>query len=144
MVVNPIRARATAWQSEAHAIAIKADPSYSTFVQDLEALATGPVNEVHAPLSNLQRAVESPVTNVCVYKTNDEVINPVAKSAAETHKMVQDGMDDMSSLHMQGKLQGFIVNSWGITIEDARRGVYLCGWNSIEVRLLVLSFRSRF
>jgi hypothetical protein len=32
------------------------------------------------------------------------------------------------------QMRGFIALSWGVTVEDGARGVYLGGWRTVEVR----------
>jgi hypothetical protein len=133
---RPPRAAPTVWQSHAHATAVKADPSYPTFVQDRAALATKPVYEVHFPLSeNPQRLLEAPVTEVDFYKIDDVKVNPVAKPVAEAQEMIRHVLDHIESL----QLPGFIGFCWGADIEDETRAITLGGWGSIEVRLLMLS-----
>jgi hypothetical protein len=108
---------------------------------------TAPVYEVHVPLpDNLQRTLEAPVTEVVYYKTDDREVNPDAKPAAETQELVQR----LGWLVEELQVQGLIALSWGIAVEDGTRGVYICGWMSVEVRsfaraccsLSSLSFRS--
>ena len=131
---RPPRVAPTVWQSHAHAAAVKADPSYPTFVQDRAALATKPVYEVHVPLSgNLQRLLEAPVTEVDFYKLDDVKVNPVAKPVAEAQEMIQHALDHVESL----QLPGYIGYCWGADIEDETRTVTLGGWRSIEVRSLI-------
>ena len=128
---RPPRAAPTVWQSHAHAAAVKADPSYLTFVQDREALATKPVYEVHVPfLGNPQRLLEAPVTEVDFYKMDDVKVNPVAKPVAETQEMIRRVNDHIESL----QLPGFIGFCCGADIADETRAVTLGGWRSIEVR----------
>jgi hypothetical protein len=124
----------TVWQSHAHATAIKTDPSYPTFFQDREALATAPVFEVHVPFSgDPLRMVEAPVTEVDFYKTDDREVNPDAKPVAEIHDMVRRVNRRIELL----QLPGFIALNWGIAIEDGTRAVSLGAWKSIEVGLTV-------
>jgi hypothetical protein len=133
---DPPDPRRAVWQSHAHSTAIKADPSYPTFVHDREALATAPVFDIHVPFSgNPQRTLEAPVTEMSFYKTDDREVNPDVRPAAETQELIRHITYRIESL----QLQGFIALSWGIAIEDGTRGVYLAGWKSIEVRLLALS-----
>jgi hypothetical protein len=121
----------TVWQSQAHATAIKTDPSYPTFVQDREKLASKPVFEVHVAFSgNPQRVLEAPVTEVDLYRADDREVNPDARPAAETQELIQRITYRVESLQMRG----FIALSWGVALEDGTRGVYLGGWKSIEVR----------
>jgi hypothetical protein len=128
---RPPRAAPTVWQSHAHAAAVKADPSYPTFVQDREALATKPVYEVHVPFSgNPQRLLEAPVVEVDFYKMDDVKVNSVAKPVAEAQEMIRRVNDHIESL----QLPGFIGFCWGADIEDETRAVTLGGWRSIEVR----------
>jgi hypothetical protein len=121
---------ATVWQSHAHATAIKADPLYSTFIQDRDALVTAPVYEVHVRFSgNPQRTLEAPVVEVVYYKSDDREANPDARPAAETQEMVRRVTCREESL----QVQGFVAISWGVAIEDGTRGVNLGGWRSVEV-----------
>jgi hypothetical protein len=127
---RPARA-ATVWQSYALATAIKADPSYLTFVRDRDALASI-VFEVHAPFwgnPSLQRALESPVAEIGYYLACDREANPDARPAVETHELVTRAQSRFGQL-----LQGFVASGAGVAIEDGLRGVYVCGWGSIEVR----------
>jgi hypothetical protein len=129
--MNATRSCLTVWESHAHATAIKADPSYPTFIQDREALATAPVYEVHVPFSgNPQRAFEAPVTEVDDLRADDREVNPDAMSAAE----VQEGVRRSTLLMESYRLQGSIATSSGVAIEDGRIGVYLTGWRTVEVR----------
>lgn len=117
------------WQSYEDAIAIQADPSYPTIVQQRDALATQPVYEVHVrPSGNPLRAIQAPVTEVDFYKTVDEKVNPEAMPAAETQEMIRRLTYRIESLQSSG----FIAISWGIALEDATRGVNFSGWRSIE------------
>jgi len=117
------------WQSQAHATAIKADPSYPIFARDREELASKPVFEVHVAFSgNPQRVLEAPVTEVDVYRADDREVNPDARPAAETQELVRRITYRIESLQMRG----FIALSWGVALEDGTRGVYLGGWKSIE------------
>jgi hypothetical protein len=137
----PARAAPTVWQSHAHAAAVKADPSYSTFIQDREALATKPIYEVHVSFSgNPQRLLEAPVTEVDFYKMDDVKVNPDARPVAETQEMIRR----VNALVESFQLPGFIAFCWGTDIEDETRAVTLGGWRSIEVRFArTLSFHSR-
>ena len=127
----PARAAPTVWQSHAHAAAVKADPSYPTFVQDREALATKPVYEVHVPFSgNPQRLLEAPVTEVDFYKMDDVKVNPAARPVAETQEMILRTLALVESF----QLPGFIAFCRGADIDDETRAVALGGWSSIEVR----------
>lgn len=133
----------TVWQSYAHATAIKADPAYPTFFQNREALATAPVFEIHVPLSGdpqPERTLMAPVTEVDFYKTDDIEVNPNSKPAAEIQDMVVRVNHHIDSL----QLPGYITQNWGTAIEDGTWAITLRGWESIEVRLplltLVLSF----
>ena len=129
----PPHACVAVWQSHAHATAIQTDPSYRTFVQDREALATAPVFDIHVPFSgNPQRTLDAPVTEMSFYKTDDREVNPDARPAAETQELIRHITYRIESL----QLHGFIALSWGIAIEDGKWGVYLGGWKSIEVRWL--------
>jgi hypothetical protein len=135
-MIYPTHPHCTVWQSHAHAIAIKADPSYPTFVQDRESLVTAPVYEAHVPFSeNLQRILGAPVTQISIYKVDDGEINPNAMPVAETQELVRHAMRRKESL----QAPGFIALSWGVTIEDGTRGIHLAGWRSVEVRLRSLS-----
>jgi hypothetical protein len=135
---EPDRPRRTVWQSYAHGAAIKADPSYPTFIQDREALATAPVYEVHVPLpGDPQRTVEAPVTEVEFYKTDDKDVDPDAKRMVETQEMIRHVIWRAKSF----QIQGYVANVSGIAIENGSRGISLTGWRSIEVRLLVLFSR---
>ncbi|KAI9448760.1 hypothetical protein F5148DRAFT_698813 [Russula earlei] len=110
------------WQSHAHAAAVKADPLYPILVQKRQALATAPVHDFHVCFSgNPRRTIEVPVTEVDLYRTNDA-------GAAETQERIRRVTHRVESLQMQG----FIALSWGVTVEDGTRGVYLGGWRSIE------------
>jgi hypothetical protein len=108
-----------------HATAIEADPSYPAFIQDRDALVTELVFEVHATFSGdpPRRPLEAPITVVIYYK-----MNPNARPAAETFKMIQGIPPLMKSV------QGFIASSAGISVEDGIWGVTLRGWRSAEVR----------
>jgi hypothetical protein len=118
-------AATTVWRSHVHATAIKIDPSYSTFVQDRDALVTAPVYEVHVRFSgNPQRTLEAPVTEVDYYKTDDS-----ARPSAETQDMVRRVTYRYESL----QVPGFIALSWGVALEDGTRAVNLGGWRSVEV-----------
>jgi hypothetical protein len=115
---------ATVWQSYAHATAIKADPSYPAFIQDRDALATGPVYEVHASYSgDLQRELEAPVTEVDYY-----TMNPDVRPTAEAQEMIRRVPPLMEPV------QGFIASSAAVGIEEENWGVYICGWRAVEVR----------
>jgi hypothetical protein len=129
---NPLRtstartALTTVWNSHAHAMAIKADPSYPAFIQDRDALATELVFEAHASFSgNPQRPLEAPVVEVDYCK-----LNPDVRPLAETHEMIWRLPPLMESM------QGFIASSAGITMEDETWCVYFCGWRSVEVRFV--------
>lgn len=129
---DPARARASplVWESHEHATAFKADPFYPTIIQEREALTTAPVYEVHVRSSwNPLRAIQAAVTEVDFYKTTDEEVDPEAKPAAETQEMIRHAIDFIDSLQSPG----FIAISWGIALEDRKRGVTLAGWRSVEV-----------
>jgi len=131
------------WQSHAHAAAVKAEPSYPTFVQDREALATKPVYEVHVPFSgNPQCLLEAPVTEVDYYKMDDGKVNPAARPVAETQERILRTHALVESL----QLPGFIAFCRGADIDDETRAVTLGGWSSIEdhMRLGTLDEHSKF
>lgn len=129
----PPPAAPTVWQSHAHAAAVKADPSYPTFFQDREALATKPVYEIHVPFSgNLRRVLEAPVTEVDFYRMDDRKVNPVARPVAETQEMIRNVNYRKESF----QLPGFIAHCCGADVEDETRAVTLGGWRSIEVRFI--------
>ncbi|KAH9164806.1 hypothetical protein EDB89DRAFT_387372 [Lactarius sanguifluus] len=112
------------WQSRAQAAAFAADPLYPEFVQRHQSLATTPVRDLHVPLSGTpQLCVEAPVTEVDIYKAHGARIE-------ETHEMAHSGMRHLRSLQPQG----FTGSSYGVTHEDPSVGVYIAGWNSVEVR----------
>jgi hypothetical protein len=117
-------------------MAMKADPSYPTILQQRDALATElPIYEVHVRFTgSLLRAVQAPVTEVDFYKTTDERVDPGATPAAETQEMIRRVTYRVESLQSPG----FVSFSWGVALEDATRGVNLNGWRSIEVRPFVL------
>ena len=52
--------------------------------------------------------------------------------AAETQERIRRLTYRIESLQMRG----FIALSWGVTVEDGARGVYLGGWRTVEVRVL--------
>lgn len=119
------------WQSYEHATAIKADPSYPTFVQERDALASAPIYEIHAHFSaNPLRTIQAPVTEIDFYKTTDEKVDPEATPAAVTQEMIRRIVYRKESLQSPG----FIANSLGIALEDGTRGVSLGGWRTVEVR----------
>ena len=128
----------TVWRSHAHATAVKADPSYPAFAQTRAALAiaTKPLFEAHVPFSgNPQRVLEAPATELDFYRTGDPAVDrpeqqAPRRPAAETQELVRRITCRVESLQMQG----FVALSWGVALEDGRRGVYLGGWRSIEVR----------
>lgn len=131
----------TVWQSHAHATAVKTDPSYPAFAQTRAALATTtkPLFEAHVPFSgNPQRVLEAPVTELAFPQTDDTAVNPEARPAAETQELMRRITYRLESLQMQG----FVALSWGVALEDGRRGVYLGGWRSIEVRFVCSLARS--
>ena len=133
------RAAPTVWQSYAHATAVKADSSYTGFIQDREALATKPVYEVHVSFSeNPQHLLEAPVTELDVYKMDDVKVNPDARPVEEIHQMIRH----VTALVESFQLPGSIALCWGVDIEDETRVVTLGGWRSTEVRLLGHSLHS--
>jgi len=120
---SPGRARdGPVWQSHTHAAAIKADPSYAIFLKKRQALATGPIFDLHVRFSgNPRRSIESPTTEVDLYRTHDA-------GAAETQELIRRLTYRIESL----QIRGFIALSWGATVEDSTRGVYLGGWRTVE------------
>jgi hypothetical protein len=81
---------------------------------------------------NPQRVLEAPVTELAFPQTDDTAVNPEARPAAETQERMRRITYRIESLQMQG----FVALSWGVALEDGRRGVYLAGWRSIEVRFV--------
>jgi hypothetical protein len=119
------------WESYEHALACKADPSYTAVLQERDALATRSTYEVHVRFSgNPERVIQSPVTETDFYQTKDERVEPGATPAAETQEMVGRLMDCVEILQSPG----FISFSQGVALEDATKGVNIVGWRSIEVR----------
>jgi hypothetical protein len=135
-----ILARAV-WQSHEHATAIKSDPSYPTFIHKRDALATAPTYQVHIRFSgNPLRVIQAPVTEIDVYQTTDEKVDPGATPAAETQEMIRRITYRIESLQSPG----FIGISWGIALEDGTRGVNIGGWRSVEVRFFYFLAQSLF
>ena len=124
------------WESHEHAIACKADPSYPTIIQGRDALATGPIYEIHVRCSgNPLRGIQSPVTEVDFYKTTDEKVDPEATPAAETQEMIRRVVYRIETLQSPG----FITISWGVALEDETRGISITGWRSVKVRFIFAS-----
>ncbi len=80
---------------------------------------------------NPRRTLEAPVTELDIYRTHDA-------GASETQELIRRLTHRIESLQMQG----FIALSWGVSIEDGARGVYLGGWRTIEVRPRLGSHRT--
>lgn len=119
------RRAAPVWQSHTHAAAIKADPSHAIFLKKRQVLASGPIFDFHVRFSgNPRRTIESPVAEVDIYRLNDA-------GAAETQERIRRLTYRIESLQMRG----FIALSWGVTVEDGARGIYLGGWRTVEVRV---------
>ena len=76
---------------------------------------------------NPQRCLESPVTEVDVYRLQDE-------EAEKTQDMIRDLTYRAESL----SVNGLLTLSWGPALEDLTRGVNIVGWESIEVRAFFL------
>jgi hypothetical protein len=72
---------------------------------------------------NPRRCLESPVTEVDVYRLKDT-------AAEKTQDMIRRLTYRIESLLMRG----FLVLSWGPALEDVTRGAYIAGWRTIEVR----------
>jgi len=58
---------------------------------------------------------------VDLYRTHDA-------GAAETQELIRRLTYRIESL----QIRGFIALSWGATVEDSTRGVYLGGWRTVE------------
>ncbi|KAF8257456.1 hypothetical protein EI94DRAFT_1292015 [Lactarius quietus] len=110
------------WQTRAHATAFEDDPVHAAFAERRQALSTIPVLAIFVYMSgNPRRCLESPVTEVDVYKLQDA-------AAEETQDMIRRLTYRIESLQMRG----FIVLSWGPSLEEASRGAYIAGWRTIE------------
>jgi len=80
--------------------------------------------DLHVRFSgNPRRSVESPTTEVDLYRTQDA-------GAPETQERIRRLTYRIESLQMRG----FIALSWGVTVEDGTRGIYIGGWRAVEVR----------
>jgi hypothetical protein len=120
------------WQTRAHATAFEEDPVYTTFAEQRAALSAAPVLAFFVHMSgNPRRCLESPVTEVDVYKLQDAV-------AEKTQDMIRDLTYHAVSL----SVGGLLALSWGPALEDATRGANIVGWNTIEVRAFFFFFRS--
>jgi hypothetical protein len=112
------------WQSRAHAAAFAADPSYPEFVHRRESLATSPVRDIHVPVSGApQPCIEAPVTAVDIYITHDT-------NKEKAHEVAHTTINLLRSL----KPTGFHGSSYGVTLEDPTVGLYIAGWNTVQVR----------
>ena len=113
------------WQTRAHAAAFEDDPAYSAFTQMRDALSSAPILAIFVHMSgNARRCLESPVTEVDVYKLQDD-------AAEKTQDMIRRLTYRIESLQMRG----FYALSWGRALEDVSRGAYIAGWRTIEVRI---------
>ena len=119
------RSASAVWQSRAHAAAFAADPEYPEFVQRRQSLATAPVRDLHVPMSgDPQSCIEAPVGEFDFYKTHDT-------STEESHELAR-----RTDYHLQSlQPPGFHGASHGVSVEDPTIGVYLSGWDAVEVRL---------
>ena len=118
------RSGSAVWQSRAHAAAFAADPSYPEIVRKRQSLATAPVRDLHVPLSGApQPCIEAPVTEIDIYKTRDTNIE-------ETHELARLTVYHIRSLQPPG----FHGVGFGVPDEDPAIGVYLAGWDAVEVR----------
>jgi hypothetical protein len=110
------------WQSRAHAAAVAADPLYPEFVQRRQSLATTPVRDHHVAMSGTPPllCVEARITGVNTYKTLD----------TQGHEAVLCVTGRVHSL----RPPGFTGSCSAVSDEDHTVGIYLSGWNSIEVR----------
>ncbi|KAH9959504.1 hypothetical protein BGW80DRAFT_1464756 [Lactifluus volemus] len=106
-----------------HATAVKADPSYPTFTKRLQALSKTPISEdcVVRMSGNPKRCLEGPVTELDVYKVDDE-------DPETTQEKIRRVTYRIESLQMQG----FIALSWGVAAGDGTRGLYIAGWKTVE------------
>jgi hypothetical protein len=119
------------WQTRAHAAAFEKDPVYATFADLRAALSTAPVLAFFVHMSgNPRRCLESPVTEVAMYKVQDAV-------AEKTQHKIRDLAFRAASV----SVGGLLALSWGAALEDLTRGANIIGWNTVEVRAFFF-FRS--
>ena len=116
------------WQTRAHAAAFEEDPSYMAFTQQRQALAKAPVLAMFIRMSgNPLHSLEAPVTEVDMYQVR-----------AEDTEAAQDLIRSITYRVESMLVRGFLALSWGISLEDRRRGTYFAGWRSVEVRLILI------
>jgi hypothetical protein len=81
------------------------------------------VRDIHVPVSGApQPCIEAPVTEVNIYTMHDtskEIAHEVAHIAMHLRSL---------------KPTGFHGSSYGVTLEDPTVGLYIAGWNAVQVR----------
>ena len=96
------------------------------FTQQRQALAKAPVLAMFIRMSgNPLHSLEAPVTEVDMYQVR-----------AEDTEGAQDLIRSITYRVESMLVRGFVALSWGIALEDGRRGTYFAGWRSVEVRLI--------
>lgn len=111
------------WQSLKHHEAFQKSKIYPSFVAGVSNFAKSVASILHVPLRPYpaNASFEAPVTEVLI-----ATLKPDA-SREEFEKII-----DM--MHKGCKVTpGAIASSHGITLENDRKYVYVCGWDTIEV-----------
>ena len=89
-----------------------------------QSLATTPVRVFHVALSGTpQLWVKAPVTEIGIFTSQDTHIEKVTEMALVAARQIE-------SLQPTG----FIGGSFGVPDEDPAVGIYIAGWNTVEVR----------
>ncbi|KAI0045832.1 hypothetical protein FA95DRAFT_1560806 [Auriscalpium vulgare] len=113
------------WDSrEAHSV-LEAEPTYPSFVAQIQELSDGPINVMHVHVvdNHPPTAIfDAPMTNVSIYLTSDEV-------REDTERKVTAFCEGMRAIIRPEGLYGC---AWGPSLESRNRGFYIAGWRSLE------------
>jgi hypothetical protein len=84
------------------------------------------VRDIHVPVSGApQPCIEAPVTEVDIYTTHRD-----DTSKEKAHEVARTTNHLLPSL----KPTGFHGATYGVTLEDPTVGIYIVGWNTVQVR----------
>ena len=127
---------AAVWESFEQSTAREGTPSHAEMVHKLDALTDDPSRKLvlHMRFSDLYDpplgCIEAPVTELDLGLIKEDEL------VAEWDRRAKSLMSHMRRIHAEG-LEGLRALTLGKAVEDAKRTLYLVGWDRIEVCISV-------
>ncbi|KAI0039408.1 hypothetical protein FA95DRAFT_1612590 [Auriscalpium vulgare] len=112
------------WDSrEAHGV-LEAEPTYPSFVAQIQELSDGPLDVMHVHFDDhpLTAIFDAPMTEICNYLTSDELREDAGRKVAEFCRGMRTAL----------RPEGWFGCAWGQSLESGNRSLYIAGWRSPE------------